>query len=262
MKQTAAKYQISEIEKTAWELFEVGSFSDVVRLAKNHIENEFLNHLGLIASFENGAKNAHEFVNFGISSISAVADAYRSYYNYQYKESAKQIHNYFSAPGAILNFIFVNFAVKATAHAGLFKECQQIISLYRKKFKDDSFVREEIECLFNLKSYNELLELFKKHSSILNDKDMHMMLGLSLFYLGKSKEATVILEKIPEKLELPSFESKKKNYLPVIKRIPELEKSKNSMSYQQLTELGFAYLFNEDFKKAEETFNQAIVLSK
>lgn len=257
-----------DLHNIAWELFEVGSYDEVIRLAGKNPRNESLHYMKILSMYENGIRPIQEEISIFLDIspgktvqsglLGKIVESYSKYYKFQYAESAKLAHSYFKSSNPLISFSLINFGIKVFRHAGSFKECLEIIQLYKNKYKDNSFIREEVEALFYLKRYAELLNKFKEKALELMDKEMHMMLGLSLFYLGKTSEATSILEKIPEKLELPSFEEKKKSYAKIISNIPDLEKVKEKMNHNQLAELGFAYLFNEDFKKAEEIFSQAI----
>ncbi len=51
------------IEKEAWELFEVGSYDEVVSLASKNPDNLSLSHLGLVARYERGDGNSVDYVN-------------------------------------------------------------------------------------------------------------------------------------------------------------------------------------------------------
>ena len=91
--------------------------------------------------------------------------------------------------------------------------------------------------------------------SILNQFINYLKAGLSLNALGKYKEAEFLFGKIPGKRELPSYEEKRNEFVPVINKIAEYEK-KEVLSNTELKDLGFAYLFNAEYQKAEEVFKK------
>ena len=262
MKQAAFKQEENSIETTAWELYEVGSIDEVVRIARENPKNDFLNHLGFIAVQENTEYSDENFVTIGISPLANIAEAYRHYNNYSYKESAQSIAVHFRSQSPLTCFSIYNFSINTVFDAGMYELSYNLITRYKKDFNDDTFIKAEIESLFHLKKFNEMIRLYKSHKDLAGNRDIQILLGLALYKLGKGEEATKILESIPEKAELPSFDEKKSQYSHVIEKIPELEKHKNDLSYKELTELGFAYLFNEDFNKAEATFNLAISLAE
>jgi len=61
------------------------------------------------------------------------------------------------------------------------------------------------------------------------------------------------------KFVIKEFEEKKKELKSIIESIPELE-SKQDLSTEEIRNLGFAYLFSENYKKAEEIFKKATIL--
>jgi tetratricopeptide (TPR) repeat protein len=119
------------------------------------------------------------------------------------------------------------------------------------------YCKEKIYCLFGLKKHLELIQYFKSvYNLVDNDSDVMLKVGLSLHALGKFKESEYLLEKIPDKVNLPSFEERKKEFTGIISNIKSLEKKEN-LSFDELKDLGFAYLFNSDYAKAEEIFRKA-----
>lgn len=53
--------------------------------------------------------------------------------------------------------------------------------------------------------------------------EIHKIVGMSLLFLDRHKEANIIFDNIPGKLTLPSFEEKKESYKTVFSNISNLE---------------------------------------
>ncbi|MEM7182316.1 MAG: hypothetical protein AAF518_15485 [Spirochaetota bacterium] len=154
-------------------------------------------------------------------------------------------------------FTIIQFAVRLAYETRQFEACLKWIQLDRNLALGDAFLREKMECFYYLKKYKEFIYFFRTKFALLESQyDLHLKAGLSLHALGKYKESEAILNNIPEKANLPSFKEKKKAMQQVIDNIPVYE-TKSTLSFEDLRELGFAYLFNSQFKKAEEAFKKA-----
>jgi tetratricopeptide (TPR) repeat protein len=263
MRENAA-YSLQNIEKDAWESFEVGSYEDVIQISKANPANVLLAHLAYIAELEAspGKKGNLEDVDsilFAKTSVfSPLIKSYFFYYQGKYLEAFQAYAVYLKSNNPPLCFTLIRFGVKVSMEAEKFKECLFIISLDRDPLNARVYIREKVECLYQLKRHEELVEYFKTvYKFAENDNELMLKLGLTLNSIGRYKEAMAILSKIPDKLEMPSFDEKKKEFQSVIDKIPELEKKKELSSFE-LRDLGFAYLFNCEYKKAEEVFRKAV----
>ncbi|MCC6275065.1 MAG: tetratricopeptide repeat protein [Leptospiraceae bacterium] len=255
-----ALHSEKNLEKESWELFEVGSYEEVISLAKNNPSNALLVHLGIIALFESGSAEAKNIsrVTKGTSVFLPLVSAYEFYSSKNHKSAVEKVAEYFKSPNAPLCLNIANFGVKLALKEEDFHSALFIISLYKKRKKENPFLEEEIESLYSLNSHKEVIEVFRENLAVLKDNsDVQLRVGLSLFSLNKFKEAEAILRNIPGYNSLPTFEDKKKEYSNVISRIPSLEKRKD-LSLHEISELGFAYLFSENYQKAESVFTRLL----
>ncbi|WCL48018.1 hypothetical protein [Leptospira sp. GIMC2001] len=262
MGQTASlSIQNQSPESDAWELFEVGSNDEVIRIAKENPASHFLNHLAIIASIENG-DGIHNPSTKGITPLSPMVEAYINYKNRKKNEAANQLELYYSNKSALICYPFSKFAIDVFFSVKNYSQVLHVVTIYKKKYSDNAFLREEVISLYHNKKYQEVLSVYQSNSKELNDPEIHRVLGLALLFLGKHKEAEKILDNIPGKLNLPSFEEKKKDYDRIIMNFPSYESKKASMTPRELEDLGFAYLFNGDYSKAEKTFLEVTQLLK
>ncbi|MCB1160643.1 MAG: hypothetical protein H7A25_17990 [Leptospiraceae bacterium] len=247
-------------EKQAWELFEVGSYEEVIEFASRYPNNSLLKHLSAIAMYENGEGNVSAGVlqaNEGKSVFSPLAKAYIQYHLNNKLEAASLFNEYIQTQNRPLCFSILNFGVKASYEARAYANCLQTLELNRSVALSDSFIREKLNCYYYLKKFKEFVYFFKtKYKLIEKDFDLQLKAGLVLHNLGKYKESELILSRVPGKVELPSFEEKKKDFEPVMKKINDLEK-RDVLSFEEWKNLGFAYLFNSEYGKAEEAFKKA-----
>lgn len=251
------------IEKEAWELFEVGSYEDLIHLSSQTPGNALLADMAILSLYQispmlrtiPGARD-------GSSVFSPLLLGYEYFYKNQNVRACEKISEYFKSKNPPVCFVIADFAVKRTFETGKFSDSLFIIQYYAKQEKSNPFVTEEIECLFELKKYQEVIDIFRKNLKVLSENyEIHRKCGIALTLLGKYKESEALLNNIPGRLELPKFEEKQKEFRDSIREIPEFEKRKN-LSKTELNDLGFAYLFNSEFKKAERTFVKAVSLAK
>ncbi|PJE04184.1 MAG: hypothetical protein CK427_02540 [Leptospira sp.] len=240
-------------ETTGWELFEVGSYEEVIHLASENSNSPFLSQLALLAKIEIDTKIG-DISPKGITHLSPIVEAYLNVQKKKFKDASNHLDLYFKNSNALVCFQFVKLSVSTYFKVEKYKEALHSISLYKKKLKDKAFLSEEIQALYELKEYQEIISEFQKNSSDLNSPQLLKILGMSLLFLGKHKEAEKILGNIPGRLNLPSFEEKRKEYELIIKEIHKYEMKSSSLSNKELEDLGFAYLFNGNYAEAEKTF--------
>ncbi|GBF49109.1 hypothetical protein LPTSP4_06190 [Leptospira ryugenii] len=253
MANQAMKEISTSVENEAWELFEVGSWDEVIELAKTHPNHFFLQHLSYLAEYELQSK-AMGIPPKGISSLSPLVESLSNFLLGNYKEAGNQLNLYFQSSQAMICYSIIQLAIKIYFRAEMYAECRALISSYKKLNLGASFVKEEITVLYHLRRYEELLKLFRENIKLLNDVEVHKIVGMSLLFLDRHKEANLIFDNIPGKLTLPSFEEKRKAYTEVYGKIKQLEKDSKDLSLRELEDMGFAYLFHGDYEKAEKTF--------
>lgn len=254
MAQQATHTINSSLETEAWDLYEVGSNENVLLLAKNNPINHYLQHLSFLASYELIGKTNLPSPK-GISSLSPIVEALLSFVSGRERDAAVQITHYFKSIQNPICYPIINLALKIYFRSENFIDAKAILTLYKKKYKDLSFLKEEITCTYNLRKYTEVIKLFRENLKNLNDVEVHKIVGMSLLFLDRPKEATVIFENIPGKLILPSFEEKKESYSSIFLNIKNIESRYQHLSLRELEEIGFAYLFHGEYEKAEKTFH-------
>jgi tetratricopeptide (TPR) repeat protein len=248
-----------QIEKDAWESFEVGSYDDVLDLEKKNFDNAFINHLSFIVKIENNLNVDLNSIHKGTSILSKLIESFVNYKKNNKKEALKNYITYLKAPKNLLCLSFFQYGIQLSFELEEYKACLYIIDLNKDELNDQYYYKEKVASLFALKKYTELIQYFKKiHSMISLDQGVYLKTSLSLQALGKYKESELLLKKVPNLLKLPSFEEKKEEIKDTIQNISQLE-CKKDLNPDELKELGFAYLFNSQYEKAEELFKKATV---
>ncbi|EQA43297.1 tetratricopeptide repeat protein [Leptospira broomii serovar Hurstbridge str. 5399] len=261
-KSAALSTQVS-LEESVWELFETGSYEEVVRVAERHPENVFINHLRAITEFETGGESANNFPLEGKTVLTPLLAGYLHRANGRVKEAALLFHEYFKASSSLVSYSILKTGIKTCEEAGGHKAALDLILRYKALFKDNYFAKLEFFSFYYLRKFEEALVAFKDNASILKeDRDVLAALGLCLVQLGKFEEAKGILEKLPGAGEIPSYEEKVTEYAPVIQSISVYEKRRKELSKKELLDLGYAYLFSESYKKAEEVFTFLVSQAK
>jgi tetratricopeptide (TPR) repeat protein len=253
MAQQATKGINSSLEKEAWDLFEVGANEEVLQLAQSNPNHFYIQHLGYLATYElNGQVTTVS--PKGISPLSPIVEALANFSNGRYKEAANQVSLYFQSPNSLICYGIISLAVKIYFRSENYAEAQSILSLYKKKFSDFSFIKEEIIATYHLRKYEDVIKSFREHIKHLNDVEIHKVVGMSLLFLDRHKEANSIFESIPGRATLPSFEEKRESYKVVFSNISKMESNSAELSLRELEDMGFAYLFHGEYEKAEKTF--------
>lgn len=254
-----------KIEQEAWELFEVGSYDEVISISSQNTDNLPLLHLGLVARYERGDGNSHDYVDAvkkGESVFSPLISSYISKYLNNKNEALEHLMQYLKQKDKMLCYTIINYGVDLAYEVRAFKECLAIMNLLESKVDKSSFVVERLDCFYYLKMYKEMIQFFRENYKLVdNNYDIQVKAGLALFELGMYKESELLLKKVPNQKKLETFEEKFEIYRNMIKKIPQIEKKKAQLSQAELKELGFAYLFNSDYKKAEEVFKEIIATS-
>lgn len=253
MAQQATQVLNTSIEEEAWDLYEVGSTEELILLTKKHSESFFMQHLGYLATYELTGKVTHPSPK-GISNLSPVVEALALFSLGKRKEAATSMALYFNDSSNPVCFSLLQIGIKIFFAIESYLEAKTILEQYKNKTKDFSFIKEEITSTYYLKRYEEVIKLFREHIKSLNDPEIHKLVGLSLLFLDKHKEANLIFENLPNKLNLPSFDEKRKEYSSLYSQIGAWESKQSSLSQRELEDMGFAYLFHGEYEKAEKLF--------
>ncbi|TGK19224.1 tetratricopeptide repeat protein [Leptospira fluminis] len=257
-KSSAISHSVS-LEESVWELFETGAYEEVSLAAERHPTNVFIHHLSAISQFETGADTANNFPLEGKTVLTPLLGAYLHRSNGRPREAAILFHEYFKASSSPISYSILKTGIRTCEEAGNYKFALDLIQIYKTLFQDDFFAGLEFFSLYHMRRFGEALESFKRNSLVLReDRDVLAALGLCLVHLGKFEEAKEILEKLPGAGEIPSYEDKVTEYEPMIRNIPKYEKRKKQLSEKELLDLGYAYLFSQSYKKAEEVFTSLV----
>ncbi|MDF3820115.1 hypothetical protein P3G55_09405 [Leptospira sp. 96542] len=253
MAQQATQVLNPTIEKEAWELYEVGSTEDVLVLSKKHPENFYVQHLSYLCAYELTGRGSFPSPK-GISPLAPMVEAIVNFELGKYKEAATSVNLYFGVDSNPICFSLIQLALKIYFRADIYDKAYSIIVKYRKTWNDFSFIKEEISCAYFLKRYDEVIRIFRDHMKALNDTEIHKLVGMSLLFLDRHKEAGLIFDNIPNKLNLPSFEEKKKSYEAIYAKLGGMETNQTKLDHKELEDIGFAYLFHGEYDKAEKMF--------
>ncbi|MCZ8156107.1 MAG: hypothetical protein O9264_08310 [Leptospira sp.] len=253
MAQQATKGINSSLEKEAWDLYEVGASDEVINLAKQNLNNHYLQHLAYLASYELNGKLIDPSPK-GISPLSPIVEALINFNAGIYKEAASQVSLYFQSQQALICHGIISLSIKIFFRSENYAEAKDVLTLYKKKFNDASFLKEEMIATYHLRKYEEVIKSFRENIKKLNDVEIHKIVGMSLLFLDRHKEANIIFENIPGRVKLPSFEEKRDAYSAVFSNISNLESRSKDLTMRELEDMGFAYLFHGEYEKAEKTF--------
>jgi hypothetical protein len=253
MAQQATKGIISSLEKEAWDLFEVGANEEVLQLAKSHQNHFYIQHLAFLAGYELNGK-IEGVSPKGISPLSPIVEALSNFSQGRYKEASSQVSLYFESTNNLICYGIISLSLKIYFRAENYAEAVGILTLYKKRFNDFSFIKEEITAKYHLRKYDEVIKTFREHIKQLNDVEIHKVVGMSLMFLDRHKEANAIFESIPGRVSLPTFEEKREAYKSVFSNITQMETRRNDLNLRELEDMGFAYLFHGEYEKAEKTF--------
>jgi tetratricopeptide (TPR) repeat protein len=252
-------------EQAAWEYFEVGSYEEISALSSKVPHNAFLNHLACIATYEDGDLDLARLIKSSTEHKSVLSPLLQSYIQYNMNnryEAAENFMKYVTASGKLVSFTILRRGVRITYEARKYEDTLKVLSMDNRLYASDQFLIEKLNCFFYLQKNKEFLQTYKAKYEILKDRrDISLLVGLVLYNMGKYKESEIILLKTPGRLTLPDFEDKRKEFLHIIENMDEY-KNKVDLSVNELRDLGFAYLFNADYKKAEEVFQKAILIAK
>lgn len=251
---------MDELEKNAWESFEMGFYDEVIHTYGENPENTFLAHLSLISRMEEGEIPMENKVE-GESILLPIAESYLLYYSgRKNKYALTRYLQYLKDSTLPPCLVFFQFGVRLAFELEEYRACLHIMSRDRSGLNEEFYAKERIQCYYYLGMHAELIAYFKKFSqSIGVEISTYMKVGLSLQALGKFKESEKLLSQVPGTGKLPTYEEKKKELRSIIESIPELE-NKLELSTDEMRNLGFAYLFSENYKMAEETFKKATTL--
>lgn len=248
------------LEKNAWEAFEAGSYEEVFSLYSKNPENAFLSDLNWISE-KIYLDNSENYISRG-SNLKELILSLQLKTQGREKEALKYFLLYIKNPENPLCYSIYEFGINLAYFSDSYEACLYIISRDQKREYEQSFYREKMKSLFALGKYAEVVQFFKQiFEWAKDDSEIFLRTGLSLQLMGRYKEAEAILSRSPGVSALPSFEERHQEFAEKIEKISSFEK-RNDLSFDEMRDLGFAYLFNSDFTKAEEVFKKASLALK
>jgi len=248
------------LEKNAWEAFEAGAYQEVFSIYSRNPENAFLSDLNWISE-RLYLDNSEHYISRG-SLLKDLIQSFQSKMNGKEKEALKYFLLYIKNPDSPLCYSVYEFGINLSFATESYEACLYIISRDQKREYEQSYYREKMKSLFALGKYSEVVQFFKQiYEWAKDDSEIFLRTGLSLQLLGRYKEAEAILNRSPGVSALPSFEERHREFAEKIEKISSFEK-RTDLSFDEMRDLGFAYLFNSDFTKAEEAFKKASLALK
>lgn len=255
------EHNLKPEELDAWESFEVGSYEEVEEIRSKFPNSIFLEQLHFLSLWAQGDLSKNQVKDFRINSPSPlmyISQAVAQGLIYQVKESWALYQKHIKQKNPLYCASLIKFGVQIALDNFAYEACLQIIRLDKSPNKDSFYAEEILICFYNLKKFTEVIQHFKKNFKFIPEtQQLYFMVGMSLLGLGMYREAELMLGKQKALLNLPSYEEKKQEFLDKIDSIPVLEK-KNNLSVQEMQDLGFAYLFTAQYKKAEEIFKREL----
>jgi tetratricopeptide (TPR) repeat protein len=256
------EHNLTSEEKEAWESFEVGSYEEVFEIKNQHPKSVFLQHLCFLCLWIQGEFQPENFQTSPVQSPSPlfhICQAVAYSLRYKLKEAWEAFKKHITQNSGLFCPSFIKLGSKIALENSEYEACLKIINLDPNPQREQFYAQEILTCLYNLKKFKEAIQHFKKNFQFIPEsQNLYFIVGMSLLGLHKYKEAEVMLKK-QTTLTLPTFEEKKQEFLEAIQNIPVLEKKPN-LSTQELQDLGFAYLFTAQYKKAEEIFQKELAL--
>lgn len=252
---------LNSIEKEAWENFEVGSIDEIMYLDE---KSNFIKHLKLIIELDKGKKSFNlSDIDFD-SNLKNLVLSYFYFYNFDLETSSEKFELYLNQKDSLFTNSIYLFGIKLNHNFGNYQRTLSLIDSYHSLNKNSNlFFKEKLDSFYHLKRYQEVVDYFKQiHKLIEKDLDIFLKVGMALNVLGKFKEAEAILTLVKIEKSLPTYEEKQKEYSNQIKKISDYENKKEKLDIKELKDLGFAYLFNSQFKKAEEVFSKVLILQE
>jgi hypothetical protein len=245
-----------DVEKEAWESILVGSWDDVLELSKSYPKTASIQHLAFFSIWEQGEVLPKKPES--LSLFSPMAEALHLYNLKKYKDAELLFLLYWNDNKKPICYSFLKLGIKISLENNNFEMGFKIIERFKSVFQSNPFLREELSILFHLKKYKEVVQLFRKNTKVFSSESDIRYFGLSLYFLGLFKESEEILSKSQLSLKLPSFEEKKNEFLEIFGKSSELESRWSDLSFEEKQDVGFAYLFHSNYKKAEEIFTSLV----
>lgn len=252
--------QKENIFRKAWDAFEVGNFEEVEKLYKQNLSNIGLLHLYAIAYYLENSQLPKFFETSYLSESSVLQPLLKSMYfrkKFDFKEAFVSWKEFlFHSKDYVISPILA-YGIATALDAEEYEHALQLIQQDKSPNSEAYFAEFKLRALYSLKRFPELIQHYRKHyKSIAENSENFFMVGMALLYLKKYKESEQFLTKA-NFISLPSFEEMKHEMRERIQKIPILEK-KSNLNSEELKELGFAYLFTNQYQKAEKILQLAL----
>lgn len=238
----------------AWEAFEVGNFGEVETLCRQNPNHFGILHLHSVAYYLKHSQLPESFETSHLSESSVLQPLLKSIYfrkKFNFKDAFQFWKEFFSYSKDYVIFPVLAYGIGTAIDAEEYEHALWLIEQEKSPNSESYFAEFKLRALYSLKRFAELIQHYRKNYKSIAEKPEHFfMVGMALLHLKKYKESEQFLRK-SELLSLPSFEEVKKEMQERIQKISILERKPN-LNPDELKELGFAYLFTNQYKKAEK----------
>ncbi len=252
--------QQQNLFQMAWEAFEVGNFEEVEKLQVQYPNNFSILHLYFIAYYLDHKQLPKSFETSQLSENSVLQPLLKSIYfqkKFNFQEAFYFWKEFLVSSRNYLTPLILTYGVSTSIEAEQYEHALQLIELDSSTHSEAYFAELKLKALYYLKRFPDLIQHYKKnYKSIPENSEHFFMVGMALLHLKKYKESEQFFQKV-DSFSLPSFEEIKQEMKEKIQKIPLLERKPN-LNPDELRELGFAYLFTNQYQKAEKIFQLAL----
>lgn len=252
--------KLSSAFLSAWEEFEVGNFEEIPRFLENNPQDASLLHLYSIAYYLEHSVLPNNFETAHLAENSFLQPLLKSMYfrkKFDFKESFSCFREFLENSKNYLTSFILSYGVKLSLEAEEYTYAWELIKQDTSPNKEAFYAEPILHTLYYLRKFPELLGHYKKNNQFIKENAQNFfMIGMALLNLRKYREAEYFLRKY-NSYDLPKFEEMQKEMAERIERISLLEQ-KPSLNFEELKELGFAYLFTNQYQKAEKVLRLAL----
>lgn len=245
---------------SGWEAFEVGNFEEIQKLMEENPQDIPLLHLSSVAYYLEHARLPESFETSHLSENSIFQPLLKSIYfrkKFDYKEAFSCWKQFLETSRDYLIPPILSYGVKLSIEAENYIYALELIKLDTSPNRESYYAESILHALYYLKKFSELLTHFKRNIQFIPENSQNFfMVGMALLNLKKYKEAEYFLRKF-NSFSLPKFEDLKIEMQERIQKISLLEQ-KTNLNFEELKELGFAYLFTQQYQKAEKILKLAL----
>jgi len=239
---------------TAWDLYASGSYEEI-RARFNGKESLETQDIRGLAGLELGEKlGAHA----SKGPFASLLEGMNAYHEKNDKLAAQSLGSWLLKKDFFNSLILRRFIAAARK-----TENYSLLYAVARKHIDNKAYRETLAgpllyAAYQLKKYAEVTRYFETYREFYRDRDDLQLVSFSLMRLGRYADAERFMLSLYKKIRGAdyqlNYEKVRESYQPLIKRIPEIEKQGKKLNREERMELGMAYLFNSEYRKALKIF--------